>query len=99
MAQFTARVDLHGATFGDAAYEKLHAEMESRGFERTIRDTRTGIVYWLPPAEYVIVTGEETNRSEICSLAEQAAAASSVGYSLLVTGSATCTWKNLDAKP
>jgi len=95
MAQYTIRVELHGTGFNDAAYQRLHAAMEARGFERTIRDAQTGIVYWLPPAEYILVTAE-TDRRQICTLAEQGAATTGYQYSVLVTGPATCMWTNLE---
>ena len=71
--------------------------MQRLGFERTIRDDQTGTVYWLPPAEYLIAVGH-SNRGRVCTLAEQAAAATGYEYSVLVTGPSTCTWTNLKEK-
>ncbi len=50
MANFTVRVELHGARPDD--YEALHAKMEARGFKRTIAADSSGVVYKLPTAEY-----------------------------------------------
>jgi len=95
MAQFTVRVELHGARYDEPAYVALHAAMERVGFSRTIRDAQSGKVFQLPPAEYIIVVGH-TNRAEICNMAERAAVQTGRGYSVLVTGDATCTWAHLE---
>ena len=49
MADFTVRVELHGAEWED--YDILHEEMEAQGFSRTIRG-ESGDLFELPPAEF-----------------------------------------------
>lgn len=51
MSAFLVRIELHGATWAD--YEKLHAQMEGRGFSRKITGDN-GRTYQLPTAEYEI---------------------------------------------
>jgi HSP20 family molecular chaperone IbpA len=51
MAQFTTRVELHGAENDDKAYATLHTAMEAEGFSRTIK-LPDGLYYHLPTAEY-----------------------------------------------
>jgi hypothetical protein len=52
MDRFMTRVELHYAPQDGDDYTKLHEEMESRGFARTIpSSTKT---YHLPPAMYAI---------------------------------------------
>lgn len=50
MANFTTRVELHGAKT-EEAYNALHAEMAKEGFRREL-SYESGEVYELPPAEY-----------------------------------------------
>jgi len=52
MAKFTVRVELHGVGHDSEKYTQLHAEMEKRGFSRTIMFGKT--TYELPTAEYSI---------------------------------------------
>jgi len=94
LGQMTVRVELHGVRHDEAVYDKLHGFMETAGFSRTIRDAQTGQVFWLPPAEYIIVVPHD-DRRRVCTLAEQAAAKTGRACSVLVTGSAYCTWSNL----
>ncbi|WP_109477600.1 type V toxin-antitoxin system endoribonuclease antitoxin GhoS [Paraburkholderia sp. C35] len=49
MASFITRVELQNASAED--YERLHSEMESRGFKRTISG-KNGTSYKLPTATY-----------------------------------------------
>lgn len=49
MASFTARIELHSATYED--YNVLHAAMQARGFLRTIVGN-DGKTYWLPTGTY-----------------------------------------------
>ncbi len=50
MSRFTTRVELHNARSYDD-YARLHAQMEGRGFTRTIQGD-DGVRYQLPSAEY-----------------------------------------------
>lgn len=50
MANFTTRVELHGART-EEAYKSLHKEMAKEGFRREI-SYDSGEAYQLPPAEY-----------------------------------------------
>jgi hypothetical protein len=50
MARVVVRVELHGATT-EQQYERLHAQMASAGFGRTIV-AGNGAQYWLPTATY-----------------------------------------------
>jgi len=50
MANFTTRVELHGAKT-EEAYNLLHVEMAKEGFKREL-SYESGKVYELPPAEY-----------------------------------------------
>jgi hypothetical protein len=51
MANYIARVELHDADYDD--YETLHAEMEQRGYARTIVGS-DGVTYQLPTGTYVM---------------------------------------------
>ena len=55
MANYVARIELHGATYND--YETLHAAAQRRGFSRTIV-ANDGRKYQLPTGTYV---AENTN--------------------------------------
>jgi len=90
MASFTTRVELHQAKSED--YEKLHSEMESRGFSRIIKSGK-GIAYHLPTAEYDYV-GEKTSL-QVHDLAKEAAAATGKKASILVSEVVRRTFSNL----
>ena len=90
MAQFTTRVELHGAVERD--YTTLHSAMANEGFTRSIV-ADDGSKYWLPTAEYDY-RGDKT-RVEILSKAERAAKTTGKPYEVLVTESAGRTWTNL----
>lgn len=71
MSNFTVRVELHGVAHDSEKYTQLHAEMEKRGFRRTIRIG--DISYELPPAEYSLVAeitvAEALTRAKAAALA------------------------------
>jgi hypothetical protein len=90
MPAFTTRIELHDAT--SANYEKLHEEMEARGFSREIKG-RDGTWKQLPTAEYNL-TGDFT-RSDVLDKADAAIAAIRKTGMTLVTESAGRTWRNL----
>jgi hypothetical protein len=90
MTAFTTRVELHRATADD--YEELHAEMEARGFRRSIT-ANTGDAYQLPTAEYNWI-GSAT-RQQVRALAEAAAAAMGRKAAVLVTESAGRSFSGL----
>jgi hypothetical protein len=97
MARFTTRVELHGADESD--YNLLHAEMEKRGFERTIK-SNDGSTYKLPTAEYNAET--EDSIDDVLTAAKSAAAVVktkgrlSDDASILVTQSAGRKWSKLE---
>ncbi|MGH7243424.1 MAG: hypothetical protein ACREJD_08420 [Phycisphaerales bacterium] len=91
MANFTVRVELHGAD--DSDYESLHEEMESAGFSRTIKSD-DGLWYRLPPAEYVC-SGNYT-RADVLAAAETAAKTTGKKSAILVTESAGRRWSGLE---
>jgi glucosamine 6-phosphate synthetase-like amidotransferase/phosphosugar isomerase protein len=93
MAAFTTRVELHDAIRDN--YEKLHSEMERRGFSRTITSDKN-VTYDLPPAEYNY-EGAVT-RNDVLEKAKSAAAAVKPSYAVLVTESAGRTWHNLSER-
>lgn len=90
MARVIVRVELHGATT-EQQYDRLHAQMESAGFKRTIvgGDSRQ---YWLPTATY----SSERFTSETSARDAAWAAASGIVKSYAVI--ATCgqsAWQGL----
>jgi hypothetical protein len=91
MAKFTIRVELHDAREED--YENLHAAMEKQGFSRTITDD-DGVSYHLPPAEYNRL-GQLT-RDQVLESAKNAATATRLSFSILVSESEARMWWNLD---
>jgi hypothetical protein len=93
MGAFTTRVELHDAQRSD--YEKLHVEMEKRGFSRTIVGNDK-IVYDLPPAEYVYY-GEVT-KWDVLEKAKTAAKSVKPSYAVLVTEAISWAWFGLAAR-
>jgi hypothetical protein len=86
MPRFTVRVELHGAEGRIETYDKLHKEMEKKGFSRQLKLGE--ITYEMPPAEY--------NRNDNSLTADKAlddakAAAAAVWnkFSVLVTQAQT----------
>lgn len=78
MAHFITRVELHDASVSD--YEKLHAEMEARGFSRNVKG-EDGIIYQLPTAEYVYICSEKVEK--VRNKAARAAASTGKTYSVV----------------
>jgi hypothetical protein len=74
--RFLTRVELYGSYHTSAEYEKLHAEMAKRNFDRTIT-ADDGTVFELPPAEYHSWS-ENLTAEQVRGLAAEAARA--VGY-------------------
>lgn len=90
MAQFTVRVELHEGKWDD--YEKLHAEMEGKGFSRLIKGD-DGKTYHLPWAEYN-GAGSLTN-SQVRDIARTAASSTGKQNAILVTESNGRSWVGL----
>jgi hypothetical protein len=90
MAQFTVRVELHDGKWED--YEKLHAEMEGKGFSRLIKGD-DGKTYHLPWAEYN-GAGNLTN-SQVRDIARTAAHSTGKQNAILVTKSNGRSWVGL----
>ena len=82
MANYIARVELHGAT-EEEDYEVLHDEMAQRGFTRQIQGN-DGVEYQLPTGTYVVQDTDATLQTAYNAV-EQAAAATEFEYSLIVT--------------
>ena len=91
MTSFTARVELHDATWKD--YETLHDRMRSQGFATTIKGS-DGIIYRLPPAEYRY--DGSLSISDALARAKLAAAGVKTKYAVLVTEGAGCMWYGLE---
>lgn len=90
MAEFTVRVEVHGAEWED--YYALRVEMEAEGFAATV--TGSGGAYDLPAGEYACA-GELT-RQQVLARARRAADRTGYGYAVLVTESAGRAWSGLD---
>ena len=91
MGRFTTRVELHRADESD--YERLHEEMASEGFVRTITDDKGNTLH-LPTAEYNWV-GDVEDQHLILRKAREAATRTGRRFEILVTKSAGRTWENL----
>ena len=91
MADFTVRVELHGAEWED--YDALRAEMEADGFSATVQESG-GMAYELPAGEYVL-SGELT-RPQVLARARRGADRSGCSYAILVTESAGRAWCGLE---
>lgn len=103
MARFMTRIELHYAPHDGDDYAKLHEEMESRGFLRTISSSDT--TYHLPPAMYAI--DGNYDRKGILQAAKDSAAAAGYTewtssargrrtYSIVVTEAVGSTWSGLE---
>lgn len=90
MTAFITRVELHNAIAAD--YDKLHVQMQARGFTRTIK-AGDGTLYDLPPAEYNFI-GSQT-QAQVLELAKAAAATVKTSYAVLVTQYESATWTGL----
>ncbi|GAA0511182.1 hypothetical protein GCM10009414_21060 [Tatumella terrea] len=91
MAQFTIRVELHGATPKD--YEKLHDSMSANGFQKTI-ESSGGIRYKLPEAEYVF-SSQTLNTESVLDKAIAVAEKISILPAVIVTKSVGRMWVGL----
>lgn len=81
MANYIARVELHGA-HEEEDYEALHANMEERGYLRTIQGD-DGTTYQLPTGTYVVQNTDAT--LEVAhDAAEQAATLTGFQHSVVV---------------
>lgn len=90
MNKFTTRVELHDADSDD--YETLHAEMERRGFERTITG-ENGVPSHLPTAEYNYVGDVECK--DVLNSAGAAAKVTGKKHGILVTEVSKQVWRGL----
>ncbi|WEK47248.1 MAG: type V toxin-antitoxin system endoribonuclease antitoxin GhoS [Candidatus Andeanibacterium colombiense] len=93
MTQFTTRMVLHGADREE--YITLHAEMEKRGFSRTIT-ADSGKVYHLPDAEYDFSGNVTRDHVRNLAMAAAKAAAPRRRAASLVTQANGRTWTGLD---
>jgi hypothetical protein len=93
MANYIARVELHDADYDD--YETLHAEMEQRGYSRTIVGG-DGITYHLPTGTYVM---RDTNRTlqDAINRATEAANATRKTSSIIVADWTSAMFRGLTA--
>jgi hypothetical protein len=90
MANFLARVELHGASWDD--YEALHAEMANRGFSSEITGDN-GNTCQLPKAEYVIHT--DSGLESVRSLAAAAAQTAGRKFGVIVAEYFRSAWVGL----
>jgi len=90
MATYIARVELHTATYND--YEVLHAQMEQRGYARTIvgNDRAT---YQLPTGTYVL--GSNVSLQEAINRAGEAANATGKKNAVIVAEWSAALWRGL----
>lgn len=91
MADFTVRVELHGAEWED--YDALRVEMEAEGFSASVRGSG-GTAYELPAGEYA-VSGDAT-RQQVLAQARRGAARGGYSCAILVTESAGRAWCGLE---
>ena len=95
MSGHIVRVELIDVEDGDEAYEKLHAQMEKRGFLRTI-EGNSGTRYRLPPAEYNYEKGD-TPSEKVLDKAKAAAKETGHKARFLVTTGAR-RWAGLETQ-
>jgi hypothetical protein len=91
MADFTVRVELHGAEWED--YDALRVEMEAEGFSAAVQGSG-GLAYELPAGEYA-VSGDVT-RQQVLAKARRAAGTSGYNCAILVTESVGRAWCGLE---
>lgn len=92
MARYITRVELRGSPSAKD-YESLHADMEAKGFARTIVGD-DGVTYKLPHAEYYADSTLTT--SAICNLAVEVAKAVWTKYSVITSEATNSSWVGLD---
>jgi hypothetical protein len=91
MAEFTVRVELHGAEWED--YDTLCVEMLAEGFAATVAGSG-GAAYELPAGEYAF--SGELARQQVLARARGAADRTGFSYAVLVTESVGRIWSGLD---
>jgi hypothetical protein len=91
VADFTVRVELHGAEWED--YDALRVEMEAEGFACTVRG-HAGTAYDLPAGEYAF--SADLTRQQVLGRARLVAERSGYGCAVVVTESAGRAWCGLD---
>jgi hypothetical protein len=91
MSNYIARVELHSANSED--YEVLHAEMEKRGYARTVLGS-DGFTYDLPTGTYVL---RDTNITVDGALRRAVEAANATGNknSTIVADWNVAAWQGL----
>jgi hypothetical protein len=90
MATFSARVELHSATYQD--YVALHGHMTQQGFTNTIRSDASK-TYQLPPAEYNLIAS--CTRADALAKAKIAAQKTLKKFAVVVAEYSGCTWDGL----
>ncbi|MGD0796340.1 MAG: hypothetical protein ABR910_01335 [Acidobacteriaceae bacterium] len=90
MAQFTVRIELHGAQWED--YEALHSAMQRKGFSRQIT-ADSGRTYLMPWAEYDATAS--LSSMEVLGAAQQAANSTGKKNAVLVTEVKSRAWSGL----
>ena len=94
MANYIARVELHGAT-DEEDYEELHENMEQRGYSRTILGG-DGIRYQLPDATYVMENVDDVSLDQAHAAAVEAAGETGFEFSLIVADWNDAKFTNLE---
>lgn len=90
MAQFTIRVELHGAEWDD--YEQLASALAQKNITDVLTDDQ-GVKYKMPPAEYQY-QGNCT-AAELREICVAAAKTTGKAHAILVTKSAGRAWVGL----
>lgn len=91
MADFTVRVEMHGAAWED--YDALRVEMEAEGFASTVQGSG-GTAYELPAGEYTF--SADATRQQVLACARRATERSGYNCAVLVTESVGRAWWGLD---
>lgn len=91
MAQFTIRVELHGAEWDD--YVQLASALAQRNITDVIANGE-GVEYKMPPAEYQC-QGDLT-AAEVRDICVEAAKTTGKAHAILVTKSAGRAWVGLE---
>ncbi len=92
MEIFITRVELHGKSYDEKAYEQLHAAMRVAGFSRTIVG-HDGVTYHLPPAEYYL--SGNYNIDTVFTLAQNAANSVTLKNAVFVSHVKVAKWDGL----
>jgi hypothetical protein len=91
MAEFTVRVELHGAEWED--YDALRVEMGAEGFSATVQGSG-GMAYELPAGEYAVTA--DATRQQVLARVKRGADRSGFSYVVLVTESVGRAWWGLE---